>query len=109
VPASICLRNHIPISAPATREPCDGTETPLRVSLGFTPRWYHQRLGIDFSQNWHLDPGYRYETLVAMKEHLHKSFPSIPYFVPEYRADGVEPSCATVSGVFGIMLVSAIY
>jgi len=31
------LRNHIPLSAPATREPCTGDEQDLRVSLGFVP------------------------------------------------------------------------
>jgi hypothetical protein len=109
MPESYCLRNHIPISAPATREPCDGSESPLRVSLGFTPRWYHQRLGIDFAEEWHLEAAYRYETLVTMKRHLHECFPLVPYFQPQYRGNGIEPSCATISGVFGIMLISAIY
>jgi len=44
-----------------------------------------------------------------MKEHLHATFPTVPYFTPVFSADGVEPTCATVSGVHGIMLVSAIY
>lgn len=102
------LRNHIPLAGPATREPCDGTESTLRVSLGFTPRWYHDRLGVDFSERWHTNPDYRYETLVEMKEYLHKHFPSIPYFTPEYK-DGMEPTCATISGVYGILLISMIY
>ena len=38
------LRNHIPISGPATREPIVGDEAELRVSLGFTPKWYVDRL-----------------------------------------------------------------
>jgi len=69
------LRNHIPLAGPATREPCDGTEGRLRVSMGFTPRWYHDRLGVDFGQKWHLDPEYRYTSLVRMKELLHPSIP----------------------------------
>ena len=72
------LRNHIPISGPATREPASGDEPFVRVSLGFTPRWYHARLGIDFGERWHLDPALRYETLVAAKEHLHRCFPQVP-------------------------------
>ncbi len=102
------LRNHIPLAGPATRELCDGSEERLRVSLGFTPRWYHDRLGIDFSEKWHTDPDYRYETLVEMKEYLHGSFPAIPYFQPQY-VDKVETTCATISGVFGILIISMIY
>jgi hypothetical protein len=102
------LRNHIPISAPATREPFVGDEPDLRISMGFVPRWFHKRLGIDFSERWHLDPIYRYETLVIMKEYLHKLFPMIPYFVPQYE-DGIEVTCATISGVHGAMFISLIY
>lgn len=107
--SSCALRNHIPLSGPATREPADGTEPFLRVSLGFTPRWYRSRLGIDFSEAWHRDPRYRYDALVRMKEHLHGCFPEVPYFVPHYNEEGIEPSCATISGVNGIMTVSALY
>ena len=103
------LRNHIPLGAPATREPCDGTEPSMRVSLGFTPRWYHSRLGVDFSRRWHTDPVYRYDALVQMKEHLHASFPRVDYFTPRYNNAGVEPTCATISGAYGIMLIPAIY
>lgn len=102
------LRNHIPISAPATREPLIGDEPDLRISMGFVPRWFHKRLGIDFSEKWHLDPIYRYETLVIMKEYLHKLFPMIPYFTPQYE-NGIEFTCATISGVHGAMLISLIY
>ena len=69
------LRNHIPISGPARREPVDGTESPMRVSLGFEPAWYHQRCGVDFSERWHRDPYYRHDTLVKTKE-LHRAFPN---------------------------------
>ena len=102
------LRNHIPLGAPATREPYDGSEADLRVSLGFDPRWYRDRVGVDFGESWHLNPEYRYSSLVAMKEHLHRLFPSVPYFKPEYT-DGVERRCATISGVNGIMVVSMLY
>ncbi len=102
------LRNHIPISGPATREPATGDEPFLRVSLGFTPRWYNSRLGIDFGERWHLDPGIRYETLLAAKEHLHRCFPQVPYFTPVFR-QGIEPTCATISAVHGIMLIPMLY
>lgn len=102
------LRNHIPLSGPATRESCDGTESRLRVSLGFTPLWYRDRLGVDFGEKWHNNPEYRYNSLVEMKEYLHAHFPSVPYFTPMYE-NGIEPTCATISGVYGILLISMIY
>lgn len=71
------LRSYIALGAPATRHPCDGTEAPLRVEYGFTPRWYHRRLGIDFSARWHLDPVYRHETLLRMRRELDHAFPGI--------------------------------
>lgn len=108
------LRNHIPLGAPGTREPFLGDEPPLRVSLGFTPRWYRDRLGIDFGELWHEDPHYRYVSLLSMKELLHGKFPEVDHFTPRFEdrgagKDRVEPSCATVSGVRGIMLVPSLY
>lgn len=109
------LRNHIPLSGPATREPCDGNESPLRVSLGFTPKWYRDRLGIDFGESWHLDPVYRYEQSVRMRRLLEELFPTVDYFKLHMR-DGAAigggsfcPECATISSAFGIMLVSSCY
>ena len=102
------LRNHIPISGPATREPLIGDEKDLRVSLGFTPRWYNKRLGIDFSKQWHLDPVYRYESLLKMKTHLQEAFVMVPNFKVDLQK-GIEQSCATISGVHGAMLISLIY
>jgi len=102
------LRNHIPLGGAATREPCRGDESPLRVSLGFTPRWYNTRLGIDFSRPWHEDPAYRYESLVKIRRHLSETFPMVPYFALEER-DGVYPDCATISSVYGILLISMLY
>lgn len=90
------LRNHIPISGPARREPADGTETPLRVSLGFEPAWYHQRCGVDFSERWHTDPVYRHETLVTMKAELVRTFPDVPYWDTKRTDD-----TWTLSGVYG--------
>lgn len=102
------LRNYIPISGPATRQPCDGTESPFRLSIGFSPRWYHDRLEIDFSEQWHQDPLYRYTTLIRMKRYLHMKFPDIENFTPHFE-NGVDLSCATLDGVYGAMLISKIY
>ncbi len=102
------LRNYIPISGPATREPIQGDEPDLRVSLGFCPRWYHRRLGIDFGEKWHREPGYRSATLVRMKTALHEAFPELPQFRPR-QVDGAEWRCATISGVYGIKFIPMLY
>jgi hypothetical protein len=113
--ADFRLRNHIPLSGPATREPCDGKESPMRVSLGFTPKWYRDRLGTDFCEEWHLDPLYRYAQSLRMRELLSDLFPSVDYFRARFREDSADgsgrfcPECATISSVFGIMLVSSCY
>jgi len=78
--AILQLRNHIPISAPARREPADGTESAMRVSLGFEPAWFHERCGVDFTERWHKDPLYRYESIKAMKAELVKAFPTVTYW-----------------------------
>ncbi len=98
------LRSHIPIGGPARREAADGTESDMRVSLGFVPSWYHQRCGVDFSERWHKDPYYRYQSLVKMKRELCRSFPSVPYWNEEYKED-----LATISGCYGIYLIPAVF
>lgn len=90
------LRNHIPISGPARREPADGTEPSFRVSLGFEPAWYSRRCAVMFTDRWHRDPEYRYTTLKAMKAELVRAFPSVPYWDPNDDRD-----LATISGVYG--------
>ena len=103
------LRHHIPIAAPSTREPLRGDEPYVRVSLGFTPRWYHARLGVDLGERWHLDPEYRYRTIVQMKTHLHETFPSVPEFAPDVDDHGAERAAATISGVYGILVIPMLY
>jgi hypothetical protein len=44
-----------------------------------------------------------------MKEHLHKCFPSISYFMPKYDHKGVEQTFAMISGVYGILLLPMLY
>jgi hypothetical protein len=98
------LRNHIPISGPARREPADGTESPMRVSLGFEPVWYHQRCGVDFSEQWHTDPIYRHDTLARMKVELHRAFPTVAYWNPNYKDD-----LWTISGVYGSYFIPQVF
>lgn len=106
--AEYSLRNHIPIAGTGNREPCDGSESPFRVSLGFTPQWFHKRLGIDFSERWHKDPVYRWETLTEMKQYLTNLFPSVENFRPKLE-DGVDYGCATLSAAYGAQFYSLIY
>ena len=98
------LRNHIPISGPARREPADGTESDMRVSLGFEPAWFHLRCGIDFSKKWHLDPFYRYESIKKMKKELCEKFPSVTYWNEKHKDD-----LATISGCYGAYVIPKIF
>lgn len=98
------LRNHIPISGPARREPTDGTETAMRVSLGFEPDWFARRRKVDFGQQWHTDPYYRHVTLVKMKAELHRAFPSVPYWNPTDETD-----TWTLSGCYGAYVMNRVF
>lgn len=98
------LRNHIPIGAPARREPADGTESPMRVSLGFEPKWYAQRCGVDLSARWHSDPLYRHATLLAMQAELQRAFPAATCW-DRVRADDTW----TISGVYGSYFVAQVF
>jgi len=102
--AVLKLRNHIPISGPARREATDGTESDMRVSLGFEPGWFYQRCGVDFTERWHQDPFYRYDSLVKMKKELCKAFPSISYWNEGYKDD-----LATISGCYGAYVIPKIF
>jgi hypothetical protein len=95
------LRSYIAPGAPATRRPCDGTEAPLRIEFGFTPRWYRERLGIDFSERWHVDPHYRRGTVIAMKRELNRRFPGLGL-----GGDAPEDTPANLDGVHGALLIA---
>jgi hypothetical protein len=69
------LRYYIALSAPPTREAVVGPEPYLRAEAGFTPKWFHEYLGIDFSESWHRNPDYRLETWNQMSAEVSKRFP----------------------------------
>jgi len=102
--AILQLRNHIPISGPARREPTDGTESAMRVSIGFEPAWYSQRCDVDFSERWHTDPSYRHDTLVKMKAELCRAFPSVRYWNLDYPDD-----LWTLSGAYGAFVIPKVF
>ena len=98
------LRSFIPIAAPARREAADGTEPRLRPVLGFEPRWFHVRCGIDFSEPWHRDPLYRRQTLLAMRAALQHAFPATQQWSgPEAR------DVNTIAGCFGVGFMPAVF
>ena len=91
------LLYYIPLSAIPGRRPADGTEPYLRPEVGFNPNWFHVRCGIDFSERWHEDPDYRWETLKAMAAEVRRRFPGHPI-------GGVaetQPPRDLLTGIFG--------
>ncbi len=76
----------------------------MRIEFGFTPRWYHQRCGVDFGERWHRDPIYRRESLVAMRRALNEHFPAL-------RLGGadLEDSLGNLDGVHGALTVAMIF
>lgn len=98
------LRGHIPIAAPARREAADGAESPFRLVLGFEPRWFHLRCGVDFRERWHTDPVYRRETLLRMRAELRRAFPSTGQWSGDEARD-----VNTIAGCFGVGVIPAVF
>lgn len=99
------LISYIAPGAPATRRPAEGDEPFLRPEIGFTPKWYHEALGIDFDRRWHVDPAYRREALRAMREELRRRFPGA-------RIGGIDrpdTPLDLLTGTFGAVTVAGIY
>ena len=69
------LRYYIALSAPPTREPVTGDEPYLRAEMGFTPKWFHEYLGIDFSETWHENPDDRLMAWEKMSAEVRNRFP----------------------------------
>lgn len=97
------LISYIAPSAPATRRPAKGNESPVRVEIGFTPNWYRSKLEIDFSEKWHNDAKYRKETIIAMRDELDRRYPG--------RKVGVllDNTLDLLTGIYGACTVAAIY
>lgn len=99
------LISYIALSAPATRRPATGREPFLRPEIGFTPKWYHEHVGVDLGECWHEDPGYRRESIVAMAREIRNRFATDiigPLQHPENPLD-------LLTGTFGTSFVAAIY
>jgi len=98
------LISYIAPGAPATRRPSTGDEPVLRPEIGFTPLWYRAALGIDFGERSHTDPGYRRDTVVAMRAELACRFPGT-------RIGGIDRSgpLDLLTGTYGACSVAAIF
>lgn len=102
------LRAYIPLSAPLNWEPGGENEPNMRLVVGFTTHWFHEVMGIDFSEKWHSDPIYRYSTLGQMEHYLSKTFPGIPYLNCS-DTNKAQPYTDTLSGVYGVCLIAMVY
>ncbi len=99
------LVSYIAPGAPATRRPARGDEPYLRPEIGFTPRWFNESLGIDFGEQWHIDPAYRKQSLLSMRKELERRFGSLPIG----RGNNDEGALDLLTGVFGVSVVASIY
>jgi hypothetical protein len=98
------LISYIAPGAPATRQPATGDEPFLRPEIGFTPKWYHDALNIDFGERWHCDVSYRQEAVAAMRAELDKRFPEMGIGLPR-SFEGPD----LLTGVHGACVVAGIY
>ncbi|MBI3118492.1 MAG: hypothetical protein HYZ00_07385 [Candidatus Hydrogenedentes bacterium] len=99
------LISYIAPAAPATRCPGTGQEPFLRPEIGFTPKWYRERLGISFGERWHNDPAYRRDTVVSMRGALRERFPGTGIG----GTDQPDASLDLLTGTFGACNVAALY
>ena len=99
------LLYYIPLSAIPGRRPADGTEPYLRPEVGFNPNWFHVRCGIDFSERWHEDPDYRWETLKVMTAEVRQRFPGHPIG----GVAGPQPPRDLLTGIFGAAAMGKLF
>jgi hypothetical protein len=99
------LISYIAPGAPATRRPFSGELPYLRPEIGFTPKWYHEKLNVDFGERWHTDPAYRKQSVMTMREELDRRFPGKAIG----RAADQGELLDLLTGVFGACTVAAMY
>ncbi len=99
------LTSYIAPAAPATRHWASGEEPFLRPEIGFTPKWYHEALGIDFGERWHVDPTYRKRTILEMRTELKRRFPNTSIG----RIRKPDSPLDLLTGTYGACTVAAIY
>lgn len=99
------LISYIALGAPATRRPASGHLQFLRPEIGFTPRWYHQSLGIDFGERWHSDPIYRRQMLLLMRNEIDRRFPGNKIG----KMDGPGEVTDLLTGVYGACTIASMF
>jgi hypothetical protein len=99
------LMSYIAPGAPATRRPATGREPFLRAEIGFTPKWYHDSIGVSFDRQWHTDPAYRKDAVIAMRKELARRFPGTAIG----DIDRPEKPLDLLTGTYGCCAVAAIY
>jgi len=97
------LISYIAPGAPATRRPASGNLPFLRPEIGFTPKWFSDRLGIDFGMTWHTDPAYRRQSRIGMYEELKIRFPETS--IGRMDEDVID----ILTGTYGASAIAAIY
>lgn len=98
------LISYIALGAPATRRPAFEVLPFLRPEIGFTPKWFHNTLDIDFGEKWHTNINYRKKTLLKMREEIDRRFPGNRIGVIDQ-----ERSLDLLTGLHGACTVAAIY
>ena len=99
------LISYIALGAPATRRPATENLPYLRPEIGFTPKWYHQALGIDFGEKWHTDPAYRKRTILAMRLEIDRRFPGSSIGRIGVRGKSTD----LLTGVFGACTIASMF
>lgn len=99
------LISYIAPAAPATRKPATGREPFLRPEIGFTPKWYHDAVGVNFDRRWHTDPAYRKDTAIAMRKELAHRFPESAIGTIDQENKPLD----LLTGTFGACSIAGMY
>ena len=99
------LISYIAPAAPARRRSATGKEPFLRPEIGFTPKWYHDAVGVNFDEQWHTDPAYRKDTVIAMRKELARRFPGTAIG----GIDRPEEPLDLLTGTYGVCSVAGMY
>lgn len=99
------LISYIAPGAPATRRPATGWEPFLHAEIGFTPKWYHDSIGVSFDRRWHTDPAYRKDAVIAMRKELARRFPGTTIG----GIDQPEKPLDLLTGTYGACCIAAMY
>jgi Uroporphyrinogen decarboxylase (URO-D) len=99
------LISYIALGAPATRRSASGDLPFLRPEIGFTPKWYHQALGIEFGEKYHTDPIFRKLMVQQMREEVDRRFPGNRIGKMVFEA----PPLDLLTGVYGACTIASMF